>query len=149
MQGDHMGFLDSLLASKQEDSRGETAANDFGNVRLVLRFSPLRLSALKENKVNLVIKVTNDSDKPKLLSLDVLLSKNQSLGFDTTCLSKHIEKKLGELKGGESTEIALPIFASNQTKEGTYGVQVTAYSHYLNYDKVMNSFRKTTSLRVV
>ena len=105
-----MGFLDSLLTSKEAGN--DEAVNDAGNIKFVLRFSPLRLAALKDNKVNLVVTLTNDSNQPQLISLDALLPRNQLVGFDTTCISKHTEKKLGELKSGESTEVVLPIFAN-------------------------------------
>ena len=140
-----MGFLDSILGN----GSASAAPEGEGALRVVVRFMPLRLSAMRANKINMVVSVKNDSNEPKLVSVDAMVSRSAFIGFDNACAQKHCEKRVGEIKPNASMEIAVPIFASGQTKAGEYGVSVIAYSHYLDYNKVIGQTRKTTNLRVV
>ncbi len=114
-----------------------------------LSFSPLRLSANRMNSVNLVVRVKNISNEAQLVSVDTLLPKNCMLGFDQSCINKATEKRSGELAPGAATDVEIEIWANNQTKFGNYPIEVTAYAHYVGYDKVIGYIKKATSLRVV
>ncbi len=140
-----MGFLESLMKSEEERPT-EPSGTPF---KVSLGFSPLRLTAMKDNKVNLVVRITNTSGDDQLVSVDAALPRNYLVGFEPTCIHKNIEKKVGKLQANDTTEIVLPIWGNNQTKEGNYPIQVTVYSHYLDYSKVLGSVRKNASLRVV
>ena len=140
-----MGFLDFLMGKEG----GEIAAKETGApFKVSLSFLPLRLSAMKKNSVNLVVKVTNLTNDEKMVSVDALLPPNSLVGFDQMCINKNIEKRLGKLNGRETKEVQVEIWANNQTKSGNYPVEVRAYSHYLNYNKVINYVKKNTMLRV-
>ena len=143
-----MGFLDSLLKGEEEKTEdyGRSSGMPF---KISLGFLPLRLAAMKDNKVNLTVRLTNTSGEPQLVSVDATLPRGPLLGFDPTCIHKTTEKKLGNLRPNETIEVVLPVWANNQTKEGNYPIEVTAYSHYLDYTKVINSMKKSISLRVV
>ncbi len=140
-----MGFLDSLLG-KVEEPPAAISANPFS---ISLSFSALRLSANQKNSVSLLVKVKNVSGKTQLISVDALLPQNCMLGFDQTCINKAIEKRAGELKPGESIEVPVEIWGNNQTKPGNYPVDITVFSHYIGYEKVLGYMKKKTSLRVV
>lgn len=113
------------------------------------KFLPLRLSANKEDSIDMLIKVKNISNDDQLVSVDIFVPKGELLGFDPTCIKKHHEKRVGNVKAGDSTEFNVTIWSNNQTKEGTYPIELMIYSHYLDYDKVLTSMRKMTSVRVV
>src|SRR3989338_5320071 len=140
-----MGFLESLMKG-EEEKPSEPSGRPF---KVSLGFSPLRLGAMKDNKVNLVVRITNISGDEQLVSIDAALPRNHLIGFDPTCINKNIEKKLGKLQANDTTEIVLSIWGNNQSKEGNYPIQVTVYAHYLDYSKVLGSVRKNVSLRVV
>jgi len=142
-----MGFLDSFLGKTEEAPSSDAAKGT--PFKMTLRFSPLRLTSMKDNMVKLVVNVQNVSGDAQLVSVDALLPRREMVGFDPTCINKHVEKKVGELASGESKEVVIPIWGSNQTKAGSYPVEVKVFAHYLNYDKVINYVRKTTSLRAV
>ncbi len=142
-----MGFLDSLM--KGEEEKNETSSSSGVPFKVNVNFSPLRLTAMRDNKVNLIVRIANVSGDDQLVSVDASLPRNQLVGFEPTCIHKMIEKKVGQLKANETTEIVLPIWANNQTKDGNYPIEVTVYAHYLDYSKVINSVRKNISLRVV
>ncbi len=116
--------------------------------KISLSFLPLRLTANKKNSVNLVVRVKNLTNKEKMVSVDALLPPNSLIGFDKMCINKNIEKRLGSVKGGGTEEVQVEIWANNQTKTGSYPVEVRAYSHYMNYNKVINYVKKNTTLRV-
>ncbi len=141
-----MGFWDSIMGN---DKPGEAPADDkSGNPFSVsVNFSPLRLSANNRSSVNLVVKVKNISRSPQLVSVDALLPKDAMIGFDPACINKAAEKRIGELKAGAEMEVPITIWSNNQTKEGNYGVEVTVYSHYIGYEKVLSYIKKSTSLR--
>ena len=142
-----MGFWDSIIGEeKPQQTSDKKSVNPF---TVSLKFAPLRLSANSKNSVDLVVKVQNKSPESHLVSVDALLPKNAMIGFDEACINKGIEKRVGELKAGDSTEVPIRIFANSQTQEGNYPVEVTVYSHYIGFDKVLSYTKKNTSLRAV
>ncbi|HID72849.1 TPA: hypothetical protein EYP38_02805 [Candidatus Micrarchaeota archaeon] len=153
-----MGFFDSLFGS--ETGKAERKADDVAApadetkilakpFKITTGFHPLRLGAHKRNSVNLLVRVTNLTPDPQLVSVDVALPRNHLLGFEATCLNKSVEKRIGNLRAGESTEVAIPLWANNQTKQGNYKMEVTVFAHYQNYNKVLNYMKKMASVRVV
>ncbi len=144
-----MGFWDSVLGSDkeaQEKPQGDRQSNPFN---VSVSFAPLRLSAKARSSVDLVVKVKNVSQSPALVSVDALLPRDALIGFDPACINKAAEKRIGELKPGAAMDVPITIWSSNQTKEGSYPVEVTVYSHYIGYDKVLSYIKKSTSLRAV
>jgi uncharacterized membrane protein len=144
-----MGFWDSIVGTdsrQPEMPEGQKLANPFA---VSVGFAPLRLSANARSSVDLVVKVKNISHSPQLVSVDALLPREALIGFDPACINKAAEKRVGELKAGETKEVPISIWSNNQTKEGNYTVHVTVYSHYIGYDKVLSYLKKSTSLRVV
>ena len=141
-----MGFLDSLVKGGKEETEVPQSNAPF---KVQISFAPLRLSAMKDNKVHMIVKVSNLTNDTQLVSLDAQLPQNRLIGFDATCIHKNIEKKVGEVPVGGTSEISIPIWGNNQTKEGNYDIQISIYSHYLDYKKVLNSMRKNMTLRVV
>ena len=110
-------------------------------------FHPYRLTANKSDTIRANIKVENFSSEPLLTSVVVQVPK--ALGLDPTCLSQTREIRLGELGKGESRDIPADIFGNIKTDEGSYTVTITAIAHYRNYAYVLNSEKKTVSVRVV
>jgi uncharacterized membrane protein len=148
MQVNIMGFLDSILKDdKPQKAAGDSKYTNPFNV--TVGFSPLRLSAKRSSCVSLLVKVKNVSPDPQLVSVDAMLPKNVMMGFDQACINKVVEKRAGELKPGESKDIAIDVWSNSQTAEGSYPVDVTVFAHYIGYDKVMSYIKKSTSLRAV
>ncbi len=145
-----MGILDSILG--KEDSGPEPVAQT-GNAAtpfsVSLSFAPLRLAANKSSTVSLMVKVKNISGAPQIVSVDAMLPKNVMVGFDPACINKAVEKRVGELKAGETKDVAIQVWSNNQTRDGSYPVDVTVFAHYIGYDKVMSYIKKSTSLRAV
>ncbi len=144
-----MGFWDSVLGSDKgspEEPQADKSSNPFN---VSISFAPLRLSARNRSSVSLVVKVKNVSANPQIVSVDALLPRDAMIGFDPACINKAAEKRLGELKPGAVLDVPITIWSSNQTKEGSYPVEVTVYSHYIGYDKVLSYLKKSTSLRAV
>jgi uncharacterized membrane protein len=141
-----MGILDSILGSDKPEVPAPGSSNPFN---MTVSFAPLRLNAKKSNSVSLVVKVKNVSGNPQLVSVDALLPRDAMLGFDPPCINKAVEKRMGELKPGATIEVSIPVWANNQTKEGAYAIDVTVFSHYIGYEKVLSYLKKSTSLRAV
>jgi len=153
-----MGFLDSLLGEdkgvaqkKEEEFKKAEAGKRVPQVPFSVStsFLPLRLSASKQNSVNLIVRLKNITNDPQLVSVDVLLPRKDQLGFDPMCINKATEKKVGQVAPGETKEVSIPVWASNQTGAGDYNLDISVYAHYQDYNKVYASVSKKTNLRVV
>lgn len=150
-----MGLLDSIIGKDKspedvaaQGTAGPSAqsANPFS---VSLSFSPLRLAAKKASSVGLVVKVKNISSSQQLVSVDALLPGNAMVGFDPACINKAAEKRIGELKPGETRDVLIQVWSNSQTQEATYPVDVTVFAHYIGYEKVMSYLKRSTSLRAV
>ncbi|MFH0737133.1 MAG: hypothetical protein V1827_00620 [Candidatus Micrarchaeota archaeon] len=144
-----MGFWDSILGSDRSDAAPEMGKPAHNPFNVGVKFAPLRLSAKAKSSVDLVVKVTNASSFPQLVSVDALLPRDALIGFDPACINKAAEKRVGELKAGSSIDVPITIWSSHQTQEGNYPITVTVYSHYIGYEKVLSYVKKSTSLRAV
>lgn len=146
-----MGVLDFLNKKEENETEGidtqEANARSEARLKIGVNFSPLRLSVGKDNKLKLIVRIKNESDATMLISVDALLSKKDLIGFDSACIQKHSEKKVGEIKAGETKEAVFEVCSTNQTKAGNYNVGINVYSHYLDYDKVINYVKRVVSLR--
>lgn len=144
-----MGLLDSLLGANKNND--ENSGNDKSSATFDIStsFSPLRLSANRASYVELLVKIKNISNSPTLVSLDASVPKTAMIGFDSGTISKSVEKKAGELAPSQSVEIKIPIWSNNQTKANSYSLDLVVYSHYLSYNKVISSIKKSTSIRAV
>ena len=145
-----MGFLDFLSGEKTKEEgtavQGKILAKPF---RVSMSFTPLRLSSKKSNSVNLNITLTNVTKDPQLVSVDVMLPKNAYMGFEPSCINKVFEKRLGEVPAGESITTTIPVWAGTQTKPDEHEINITAYAHYIGYEKVLTYMKTKTKLRVV
>jgi len=146
-----MGFLDSLVGEEGKGPEKDVPKKSGSQIpfRLSSSFIPLRLTAQKANSVNVVLKLRNITDDKQLVSIDILLPREKLLGFDPACISKSIEKRVGEVGPGQTVEVSVPIWANNQTAAGDYPMNITAYAHYQDYNKVYASVNKLISLRAV
>lgn len=153
-----MGILDSIFGKK----RREEAGGESGQERappatapvakpfaISAKFSSLRLRAQRNSKIFLEVSVRNISSTKQLVSVDLGLPLNSKIGFDVTCNQNYLEKRLGELAPGADAKFTVPVYGSALTKEGSYTVDINAFSHYLDYRKVLSQMRKKISLRVV
>jgi len=110
-------------------------------------FSPIRMS-LKEGVVDLRIVLKNLSGENVMAS--VVIEVPKGLGFDPTGLSNTREIRLGYLRDKEERELLVPIHGSTvKTSPGDYALSITAYAHYRDYAHILNSVKKTVSLRVI
>ena len=143
-----MGFLDSIFGKGKDNDAPKSSHASVTLLKTSYKFSPLRLTALRDSSVSLVAKVTNHSSQQQLVSIDVELPKNIMVGFDQTVLKKNFEKKVGNLDQGDTKEFAVTIYGSNQTRGGVCPINVIAYSHYLDYDKVIDKKSERLNLRI-
>ncbi|NUN11062.1 hypothetical protein HUU53_00250 [Candidatus Micrarchaeota archaeon] len=113
---------------------------------LECNFHPFRLSARRNDAVDLEITLKNNSDTVLLTSLVVVVPKQ--LGLDKTGLMLQREFRLGELNPGETKYFTVPIHSTPKSEPNNYPVKVFAISNYRDYGHVLNQVRKDLSLRV-
>lgn len=150
-----MGILDDLLGGEKKAYREKPAQlapalrETQSPVSLSVRFLPVRMAAKRDNKVDMIVRIANETQEKQLVSFEALAPKTAMMGFDSTVVSKHFEKKLGHMEPGTSTEFAATVYGTTQTKPGDYGLEVAAYVHFVDYTKVINYVKRVIKLRVV
>lgn len=138
-----MGLIDELFGKKEVDEALKTGSP----FKMKLSFSPLRVTARKNNSADLVIEFQNITKEALLVSL--VVSTKSGLGLDSMGLNKAREMRVGYMKDGEEKTVRVPIYGSTNTAPGTYAVDVSIMAHYRDYGHVLNSVRKSMELRVV
>ncbi len=141
-----MGLLEAMFGEKKPSEELKTSGAPF---TISTKFVPRRLSSRKEDRMQVMISVKNNTSEDQLVSLDFLLPGGVTFGFDPTGIGKKMEKRLGHLAPGEIKEITITVWGNNQTKEGEYPLKITAFSHYLDYNKVLNYIERIVSVRIV
>jgi hypothetical protein len=136
-----MGILDGLMGKKEEPAR---AGLPF-NVSTALR--PVRLSARKDNCLELLVTVANASESAMMVSVNLEVPK--SLGFGNLGITKIKEIRIGELPAQKSKTIGFSVCASPQTPAGTYSCLLTVSQHYRDYSHVQNYAKKSVEVRAV
>lgn len=150
-----MGLLDDILGNEKKAYKDKPTPiqSNFREIKspisMSVRFLPVRLVAKNDNKVDMIIRITNESEVKQLVSFEALAPKGQMLGFDSTVINKNYEKKLGYIDPGANVEFAATIYGTTQTKPGNYEFDITTYVHYLDYNKVINYVKRKIVLRVV
>lgn len=109
-------------------------------------FHPFRLSAHKNDSVDLELEVKNICGEELLTSVVIVVQK--PLALDQTGLSQQREIRVGQLGAGEAKALKIPVYSTQRTEPGAYAVKVFAISHYRDYGHVLNEVRKLLSLRV-
>jgi hypothetical protein len=142
-----MGFFDFL---GKKGGEGVSAVEKAKNpISIATKFTPLRMKAHRDDAVTLTVTVKNNLAQKQLISVDVLLPKDAKLGFDRMGIHKFHEGRLGEIAPGATVSFDVQVFGSTQTGAGGYEIELLAYSHYLNYSKVLNHVKKVANLRIV
>ncbi len=151
-----MGILDDIFGSEKKAYKARPQEPLPSNLRetqspisMSVRFLPLRLAARKDNRLDMIVRITNETAEKQLISFEARVPQREMMGFDPTVVSKQYQKKLGQVEPKASAEFAVTIHGTSQTKPGNYPVDVTAYVHYIDYNKVMNFVKRKVSLRVV
>ncbi|VVB98017.1 Uncharacterised protein [uncultured archaeon] len=151
-----MGILDDIFGAEKKAYKSrpqEPLAQNLREVQspisLSVRFLPLRLAAKKDNRIDMIVRITNEAMDKQLVSFEATVPKGEMMGFDSMVIAKHYEKKLGYLEPNASAEFAATVYGTTQTKPGNYPIDVAAYVHFGDYNKVMNFIKRKVSLRIV
>lgn len=153
-----MGIMDYFFGGKKEEPRKAGKAAPGAPIAtkpvekpfaISTKFSALRLKAERNSKIFLEVSVKNVTSTKQLVSVDLGLPLNSKIGFDVSCSQNYMEKRLGEIAPGATSHFTVPIYGSNLTKEGSYTVEINAFSHYLDYRKVLSQMKKKIALRAV
>ena len=123
---------------------------DMPGLKISHSMLPLRISTKgTDNTADLTISVSNSTDEEKLVSVDINIMTKGLVGFDKTMVHKRATKNIGSVAAGETRSFTARLYATPQTHEGPYTVQVTAFDHYLDFNKVLDKISKTFDIRVV
>ena len=114
---------------------------------LVTRMTPYRLYAHKSNSVVMNVSIRNLSGEQLLTSFTVDLP--DMISMDKMEMVKTKEFKLGEMAPNETKEVNVELYGGLNTDKGEYTMRLTAMSHFMDYNHVVNSMKSTTTVVVV
>ena len=119
----------------------------YNMVELRAELNPFRMVFGKDKSVELMIKVTNDSDKARTISCEMVLSENLSFEKNGRGTSKIL--RLGKMKPNESKLQYFTIFPKPSITKKEQPIAISATEHFEdNYEYILKSKTKTLSLRV-
>ena len=118
-------------------------------IRFTYRLIPLRMSKTHDNNLDIVVRVTNNSEEEKLLSLEAKILSHGLLGFDSSLTHKKAVKKIGVLEPGKTVEFPIRIYGSSQTRPGDYEVELRLFEHFQDFTKVVESYPRVCTIRVI
>ena len=118
-------------------------------IRIKHRFIPLRLAAMTENSVDVVFTITNETERPILMSIDAIVHPRALIGFDPSAINKRTFKKVGTVEPSQTVEVPIKIYGTNQTKPGVYPILFKINIHDRDYNDLLHEIRRRTELRVV
>ena len=129
------------------DFFGKKPASAMSSFEMECELHPYRLSAHKNDSVELEVYLKNISTIEQLTSLVIILPK--TFGMDKTGLSQQKELRLGMLLPGEKKRVLLQLWGTQRTDPGNYSIKIYAIANYRDYGHVLNETRKIVELRVV
>lgn len=116
-------------------------------VDIKAEISPLRIVFGKDKSVELMLQITNDSEKKRMISVDIVLGDN--LSFDKSGRQNAIVKRFGELNPNEKKLIYLDVFPRMSANRGIEPILISAMEHFNNdYDYILKKKTKELSLRI-
>ena len=110
------------------------------------RFKPYSLKAMTDSDTDLVLEITNNTEKEFLASVTVTVPNG--IGFDNIAMQRSKEVRLGTVGKGETKEVVYRIQSNTASRMGIYKVKVQVLTHYRSYDLIENKFTKVLDLRV-
>jgi uncharacterized membrane protein len=113
---------------------------------VITNFTPYRLKLRKKEPVQLIVQIKNSGNDNRIVSMQLALSRQLSL--DKSGINSGIEKKLGEMKPGESKKFYYDVYAKQLTDPGEYPIILKVMEHYRSYDFVEKEYKKKMSLVV-
>ncbi|MEM2962948.1 MAG: hypothetical protein QXW70_01910 [Candidatus Anstonellales archaeon] len=137
-----MGILDIFKGLRGKKSDGLRVP-----YKIETRFNPLRLSARRASSVDLILDITNISGEDALCSVIVAVPKG--LGTDPTGLQRKKEVNVGKIGVNEKKTVTVTIYGTPMTAAQEYMVGILAYVHFRDYRHVLNSMKRTITLRAV
>ena len=115
-------------------------------VKIRTELNPLRLVLKNKAPVELMIKITNDSDKARLTSFDIVLGNH--LSFEKQGRTNSKTKHLGELAPGEEVVQYFSIYPKMSIETGEHIILLSAIEHYNSYQYILGKKTKQLYLRV-
>jgi len=108
--------------------------------------SPLRMVLKNKEPVELMVQITNDSDKPRLISFDIILGNH--LAFEKQGRTNAKTTHLGEMSPGKRVMQYFSIYPKLSVESGEQPIFISAIEHYNSYQYILGKKTKELSLRI-
>lgn len=115
-------------------------------VNIKTELSPLRMVLNKKDPVELMVQITNDADKTRLVSFDIILGNH--LAFEKQGRTNAKTKHLGEMAPGERVISYFSIYPKMSVEKGEHPILISAIEHYTSYQYILGKKNKQLGLRV-
>ena len=109
-------------------------------------FNPFRMKLSSREPVQLSIELKNDGNEDKIVSMQVLLSKQLSFGKGGYQTEEMV--RLPKLAPGERKQYYYEVWPKTGTRTEDQPVKIKIAEHYKNFNYVMKEYAYNLSLRV-
>jgi len=108
--------------------------------------SPLRMVLKNKDPVELMVQITNDADKTRLISFDIILGNH--LAFEKQGRTNAKTTHLGEVAPGKRIITYFSIYPKISIEKGEQPIFISAIEHYTSYQYILSKKTKELSLRI-
>ena len=108
---------------------------------------PFRMKLRHREPVRLEFAISNNSDKPKIVSFELELPRQ--LGFDKSGLKRVDRKRLtNKLMQGESRNFSYEIFPSKVVETGNYVFSLNVNDHFNDFSHLLETKEERVSIKI-
>ncbi|MGC8680092.1 MAG: hypothetical protein ACP5RI_01620 [Candidatus Micrarchaeia archaeon] len=137
-----MGILDFFGRGNKNSNSEKTPI-----YMIFTEWVPYKLYSNRKSSSKLNIRIKNMTKDVALTSVSISLPPQ--LSFDNMSLEKEKTIKIGEIQPQEEKEVNVDVMTTLNSDPGEYTITLTATSHYRDYDHVINSIEKKTTVQVI
>ncbi|MFA5358148.1 MAG: hypothetical protein WC308_04510 [archaeon] len=115
-------------------------------VKILTELFPFRLILKNRTPVSLRLEIVNDTDKPQIISYEVLLAGE--LSFEKQGLKGCETDQIESMKPGDKISKYYKIYPKVTVRKGEYPITITVIEHYNNFNYVLGKKVKRLGLIV-
>jgi hypothetical protein len=114
---------------------------------LKTEFHPYRLRLSSKQPVELYVEVTNNHQKAKMVSMEVVLE--DQISFENSGFRNRMVKRWKSFEPGKTFRFYFSIYPKTSTRIGEREVQIRLLEHELTWDTVVREYLKDMPLSVI
>tara|TARA_Y100000310_G_C20648860_1_gene798238 strand:- start:1568 stop:1924 length:357 start_codon:yes stop_codon:yes gene_type:complete len=115
-------------------------------IQVNTNFTPYRMKIGRREPVNFTVELVNPDDEPKILTLNIALSKQ--LSFEKGGYKTEIIERIKELPANGKKVFYYSIFPKAGTRTQEQPLMIHVAEHYRDFNYVKKEYKKNLGLKV-